>query len=219
MKYLLSGTYQIQRRVDHLTAQADRGSLAEDIRGRLISDIQDALREYLGEQLNDSYPLLRSLLKQTLEEVSGQRWEELSTCQRAINATSQIVATLDQLGRDMLRALTEHAREQLNVSQHVLRAVEEKRREQAEFSNQIMEEIDHLGKERRPRDCADVFRKGSWKTGEYMVYPDDGGDPFWAFCDMDTTGGGWTVRFLLRLILCFFECTTFAPATIAPVVG
>ena len=45
-----------------------------------------------------------------------------------------------------------------------------------------------------PRDCAEVQSAGHSQRGRYTVYPDDGGDPFSVYCDMDTSGGGWTVR-------------------------
>ena len=40
------------------------------------------------------------------------------------------------------------------------------------------------------KDCS--FYSGIGKSGIYTVNP-DGREPFKAFCDMDTTGGGWTV--------------------------
>ena len=45
----------------------------------------------------------------------------------------------------------------------------------------------------RPRDCLDLQRAGVNESGQYKVYPDDGGDPFFVWCDMETDGGGWTV--------------------------
>ena len=45
-----------------------------------------------------------------------------------------------------------------------------------------------------PRDCAEVQSAGHTQSGRYIVNPDDGGDPFFVYCDMDTSGGGWTVR-------------------------
>ena len=45
----------------------------------------------------------------------------------------------------------------------------------------------------RPRDCAEVQSAGHTQSGRYTVYPDDGGDPFSVYCDMDTSNGGWTV--------------------------
>ena len=45
-----------------------------------------------------------------------------------------------------------------------------------------------------PRDCLDIQRAGFNESGQYKVYPDDGGGPFFVFCDMETDGGGWTVR-------------------------
>ena len=44
-----------------------------------------------------------------------------------------------------------------------------------------------------PRDCLDLQRTGVNESGQYEVYPDDGGHPFFVFCDMETDGGGWTV--------------------------
>ena len=54
-----------------------------------------------------------------------------------------------------------------------------------------------------PRDCSEVQSAGHTQSGRYTVYPDDGGDPFSVYCDMDTSGGGWTVRVNLREITLF----------------
>ena len=54
---------------------------------------------------------------------------------------------------------------------------------------------DHL-----PRDCSDVQRAGSNISGIYTVYPDDGREPIAVFCDMETDGGGWTVRNVSQFI-------------------
>ena len=44
-----------------------------------------------------------------------------------------------------------------------------------------------------PRDCKEVQTAGFNASGRYAVYPDDGEDPVFVFCDMETDGGGWTV--------------------------
>ncbi|XP_046860830.1 angiopoietin-related protein 7-like [Xenia sp. Carnegie-2017] len=42
------------------------------------------------------------------------------------------------------------------------------------------------------KDCADLYEKGEKKNGVYQIDP-DGRGCFDVFCDMKTSGGGWTV--------------------------
>ena len=44
-----------------------------------------------------------------------------------------------------------------------------------------------------PRDCFEVQTAGYNTSGRYVIAPDDAQDPFVVYCDMETTGGGWTV--------------------------
>ncbi|XP_785428.4 fibrinogen C domain-containing protein 1 [Strongylocentrotus purpuratus] len=44
-----------------------------------------------------------------------------------------------------------------------------------------------------PRDCLEVQQQVGNVTGVYTILPDGCGQPFQVFCDMATSGGGWTV--------------------------
>lgn len=57
-----------------------------------------------------------------------------------------------------------------------------------------------------PRDCQDVYDRGSNSSGVYEIKPTTWpGDPFEVYCNM-TDEGGWTVSWetFLTLIRCFF---------------
>ena len=42
------------------------------------------------------------------------------------------------------------------------------------------------------KNCADLYNKGIKQSGVYQIDPDTKGS-FNVFCDMTTSGGGWTV--------------------------
>ncbi|KAK3590434.1 hypothetical protein CHS0354_003064 [Potamilus streckersoni] len=45
----------------------------------------------------------------------------------------------------------------------------------------------------KPRDCQELYQRGSDITGVYVIYPDGLPQGIYVRCDMDTAGGGWTV--------------------------
>jgi hypothetical protein len=46
----------------------------------------------------------------------------------------------------------------------------------------------------QPVDCKDVYNGGETTTGVYTIYPwGDSDPPVTVYCDMVTSGGGWTV--------------------------
>jgi hypothetical protein len=48
----------------------------------------------------------------------------------------------------------------------------------------------------RPKDCKEIYDSGKTTTGVYTIYPWGDSDlPVDVYCDMVTSGGGWTVSF------------------------
>lgn len=45
----------------------------------------------------------------------------------------------------------------------------------------------------QPLDCADIYNDSSWTNGVYMIYPAGPNSGRYAYCDMSTDGGKWTV--------------------------
>ncbi|XP_026860769.2 angiopoietin-4 isoform X1 [Electrophorus electricus] len=52
---------------------------------------------------------------------------------------------------------------------------------------------DFTPSERKFRDCAEAYRSGLNTSGVYHIYVGDMMEPTKVFCDMETSGGGWTV--------------------------
>ncbi|KAJ8358892.1 hypothetical protein SKAU_G00154170 [Synaphobranchus kaupii] len=50
-----------------------------------------------------------------------------------------------------------------------------------------------LPREQKFRDCADAFKAGNNISGVYYLHIGNMTEPTKAFCDMETSGGGWTV--------------------------
>ena len=49
---------------------------------------------------------------------------------------------------------------------------------------------------KKPVDCADLLEMGRNKSGVYEIWPMNRvmeGKSIFVYCDMDTSGGGWTV--------------------------
>ena len=45
-----------------------------------------------------------------------------------------------------------------------------------------------------PKDCSEIFASGASFSGVYTVQPLGSGGAVNVYCDMETDGGGWTVR-------------------------
>ncbi|KAJ3650017.1 hypothetical protein Zmor_021730 [Zophobas morio] len=43
-----------------------------------------------------------------------------------------------------------------------------------------------------PQDCQEVLRRGHKASGMYKIKPKYSPEEFWAWCDLTTSGGGWT---------------------------
>jgi hypothetical protein len=54
-----------------------------------------------------------------------------------------------------------------------------------------------------PRDCSEALSVGGRQSGIYQIRPQLSSVEFFVNCDMETRGGGWTVRIKYTNILKF----------------
>ncbi|XP_046861382.1 fibrinogen-like protein A [Xenia sp. Carnegie-2017] len=87
---------------------------------------------------------------------------------------------------------------QLAKTQNMLRTLEKrlttlsKEYTKLTVTEQNGTKISNKSKKTQGKNCADLYKKGEKKNGVYQINP-DGQGYFKVFCDMKTSGGGWTV--------------------------
>ena len=110
-------------------------------------------------------------------------------CQRLLSIAEEQL----RIGRELqshLIGLSNLVLETLNVSKTTAETVSELGERESETQAPFVQ----------PKDCADVLLILSSMSAEdrgsgvYTVYPNDTKGPFQVFCDMETDGGGWTVK-------------------------
>ncbi|XP_046861242.1 angiopoietin-related protein 7-like [Xenia sp. Carnegie-2017] len=80
---------------------------------------------------------------------------------------------------------------QLAKTQNMLKTIE-KHLTRLSKKCQKLTGIKQSSKEIQEKDCADLYKKGEKKNGVYQI-DHDGQGYFKVFCDMTSSGGGWTV--------------------------
>ena len=139
------------------------------------------------EQLAQIIQLLNQTKTDAIEQQLAQNTKQLA----------QIFQLLNRTKTDAIeQQLAQNTEQQAQIFQ-LLNRTKTDAIEQQQQSSQIIQVMSRTEadqeNEQLPRDCLDLQRAGFTESGQYRVYPGDGGDPFYVWCDMETDGGGWTV--------------------------
>ncbi|XP_038540447.1 angiopoietin-1 isoform X1 [Canis lupus familiaris] len=154
------------------------------------------LEKQLLQQTNEILKIheKNSLLEHKILEMEGKHKEELDTLKEE-RENLQVLVTrqtyiIQELEKQLNRATNNNSvlqKQQLELMDTVHNLVNLCTKEGVLLKGGKKEE------EKPFRDCADVYQAGFNKSGIYTIYINNMPEPKKVFCNMDLTGGGWTV--------------------------
>ncbi|XP_023391915.1 angiopoietin-1 isoform X3 [Pteropus alecto] len=154
------------------------------------------LEKQLLQQTNEILKIheKNSLLEHKILEMEGKHKEELDALKEEKENLQGLVTRqtyiIQELEKQLNRATTNNSvlqKQQLELMDTVHNLVNLCTKEGVLLKGGKKEE------EKPFRDCADVYQAGFNKSGIYTIYINNMPEPKKVFCNMDLSGGGWTV--------------------------
>ncbi|KAM9813310.1 angiopoietin-1 [Neosynchiropus ocellatus] len=132
----------------------------------------------MNSHLEDKMKLLESQQRGALQELR----EEKKRLQAVVRAQMEAIESLE---------------EQLTVASSNNTILQSQQTQLMESVHTLIHMVtggsSSLSRNQLWRDCADAYRAGQSSSGVYLVYIGNRTEPVQVYCDMETSGGGWTV--------------------------
>ncbi|XP_078275005.1 angiopoietin-1 [Rhinoraja longicauda] len=189
---LLSQTVERSRRLTDIEAQVLNQTLRVEIQLLENSLWTNKLEKQLLLQTNDISRIHHHnrLLERKVFDMEARHQSEVGSLRREWESLQQLLArqvsTVGELERRLNTAgnnSTDLQRQQLRIMGTVQRLITLVSKGRADTKKE----------EKIYRDCSEAFASGATGSGVYTIRIRNATDPRQVYCDMETSGGGWTV--------------------------
>uniref|UniRef100_A0A8W8JLM9 Fibrinogen C-terminal domain-containing protein n=2 Tax=Magallana gigas TaxID=29159 RepID=A0A8W8JLM9_MAGGI len=179
-----------QELIDNITSLRTENQQLKDELEQIVNsgmgtckcDLTNITSDFHNFKSDFSYNVSLSLLD-FQKEINSTTANILHSSDDKIGAVSRDISDMQSAFKNLSGFIDRDRNFQASVNDDILV-------QQQNISNVIIETL--------PLDCKELYMNGKRKSGVYTIYPWERSDPNYrpvqVYCDMETEGGGWTVR-------------------------